>query len=111
MTLEAKFERHWRDFLKLRGLADDDMVRQWTPFTGRRFRFDFAWPAARLAVDVQGGQFVRGGHARPKVINQDCEKSRLAAAYGIRVCYFNTEDIQRDRGFDQLLQAIQWETR
>lgn len=49
----------------------------------RRWRFDFAWPDARVAVEVNGGRyaFAGGRHASP----DDYEKLRRAAALGWRV--------------------------
>lgn len=34
------------------------------PPANRRWRFDFAWPDYNIAVEIQGGQYTRGGHAR-----------------------------------------------
>lgn len=52
---------------------------------GRRWRFDFAWPSHKVAVEVQGGVFVGGRHARGSGITGDCEKFSVAAGLGWRV--------------------------
>ncbi len=43
-------------------------------FCDRRWRFDFAWVELRIAVEVQGGQYLRGRHNRPEGYRNDCEK-------------------------------------
>jgi very-short-patch-repair endonuclease len=54
-------------------------------FCNRRWRFDFAWPAQKVAVEVDGGQWVNGRHNRPKGYQADCEKLAEAACLGWRV--------------------------
>ena len=54
---------------------------------GREYRFDMAWPALMVALEVNGGAFVAGGggHNRGKAYEDDCERSAVAAALGWRV--------------------------
>ena len=54
----------------------------------RRFRFDFAWPEHRVAVEVEGGTWAGGRHVRPQGYGRDCEKYNLAVALGWRVFRF-----------------------
>lgn len=51
----------------------------------RRWRFDFAWPAYRIAVEVEGGVYSKGRHTRAKGYSEDCTKYNEAAIYGWRV--------------------------
>jgi very-short-patch-repair endonuclease len=51
----------------------------------RRYRFDFAWPAERLALEVDGGIWTWGAHGRGAGIERDQDKTNLAAALGWRV--------------------------
>jgi len=51
----------------------------------RRWRFDAAWPDLMLALEFQGGEWVKGRHTRPKGYAKDCEKFSVAAAMGWRV--------------------------
>jgi len=55
----------------------------------RKFRFDFANPARKIAVEIDGGQWqARGGrHAR----DTDREKMNIAAALGWRVFHFSPD--------------------
>lgn len=46
------------------------------------FRADFAWPAARVAVEIQGGQFAPSKHNSVRGLERDAIKSVLAQASG-----------------------------
>ena len=61
---------------------------------GRRHRFDWAWPAVRVAVEVDGGQWApRGGrHAR----DADRDKLNIAASLGWRVFRFSPDQLRRE---------------
>lgn len=48
----------------------------------RKWRFDFAWPDLKIAVEVEGGAFIRGRHMRPSGFIADCEKYSVAAIEG-----------------------------
>lgn len=45
----------------------------------RRWRFDFAWPKERVALEVEGGVFAGGRHTRGVGFEKDCEKYSRAA--------------------------------
>lgn len=51
----------------------------------RRWRFDFAWPSFKLAVEVEGAIFVGGRHNRPMGMMADMEKYNVAALLGWKV--------------------------
>ena len=53
----------------------------------RKWRFDYAWPAARLALEVQGGIWTQGRHTRGAALQKEWEKLNTAAALGWRVMY------------------------
>jgi very-short-patch-repair endonuclease len=62
----------------------------------RRFRFDFAWPTQKVAVEIQGGTWTGGGHVRGKGYTRDCEKMNLAQSAGWRVFQFTTDMLRED---------------
>lgn len=51
----------------------------------RSWRFDFAWPRQKIALEVEGGVWTKGRHTRPKGFLADCEKYNAAAVLGWRV--------------------------
>lgn len=48
----------------------------------RKFRIDFAWPDAKLAVEIEGGIFQYGRHNRAVSMLKDMEKYNLLAEMG-----------------------------
>lgn len=56
----------------------------------RGWRFDFAFPWHRVAVEVDGGQFLHQGGAH----GADREKRNSAAIIGWRVLYFDTRMLE-----------------
>lgn len=51
----------------------------------RKWRFDYAWPRNRVALEVEGGAWTRGRHTRGAGFIADLEKYSEAAAQGWRV--------------------------
>ncbi len=64
----------------------------------RRWRFDFAWPADRVAVEIQGGTWVGGRHGSGVGIEQDAEKLNAAIAIGWRVALVTSKMIASGAG-------------
>lgn len=59
----------------------------------RRWRFDFAWPADKIALEVEGGAFTRGRHTRGAGYLKDMEKYNAAVIAGWRVFRVTPSDI------------------
>lgn len=51
----------------------------------RQWRFDYAWPDDRVALEVEGGAFVRGRHTSGAGFRADLAKYNAALAQGWRV--------------------------
>lgn len=56
----------------------------------RKWRFDWAWPERKIAVEVDGGVWVQGRHNRGSGYLADMEKLNAAAEAGWRVFRFAT---------------------
>lgn len=72
----------------------------------RRFRWDFAWPDYKLAVEVQGGTWIGGAHARGWGIKRDCEKANLAVLAGWRVLTFTADMVHDGTAINALEAAL-----
>ncbi len=51
----------------------------------RRWRFDFAWPQQRIALEIEGGTWVGGRHNRGAGYVNDLEKYNTATLLGWRL--------------------------
>lgn len=56
----------------------------------RKWRFDFAWPEHKVAVELHGGAFVQGAHVRGQHQASDFDKLNQAMLLGWKVLQFNT---------------------
>lgn len=81
--------------LQLRAYRLPDPEREFRFSPPRRWRFDFAWPDLRVAVEIEGGIFSGGRHTRGKGFESDCEKYNAAASDGWRVLRFTTGMVER----------------
>jgi len=74
--LERAFLTYWRILAPQQ--SEPDCEYQFCET--RRFRFDFAWPAQKVAVEMEGGIWSRGRHVRGAGFARDCEKYNLATS-------------------------------
>ena len=74
----------------------------------RKFRFDLAIPEKRLAIEIEGAVYVRGGHSTGRGIEKDCEKGNLATLAGWRLLRFTTTQLRDKYGecLDQIREAL-----
>lgn len=61
----------------------------------RRWRFDYCWPNEGIAIEVQGGLFIKGKHVTGIGIMKDHEKLNAAQVQGWIVLQFSPEQIAR----------------
>ena len=60
----------------------------------RRWRFDYAYPDKKIAIECEGGIFVAGRHTRGMGFAKDCVKYNSATVLGWRVLRYTTKNIQ-----------------
>lgn len=72
----------------------------------RRWRFDFAWPDQKLAVEYEGGSFVGGAHGRGKHFESDAMKYGIATLLGWRVLRVNSHMVDDGRALVFLTLAL-----
>ena len=62
----------------------------------RRWRFDFAWPEGKVAVEIEGGVYIDGRHTRGKGYERDLEKYNAAVTDGWKVFRFTLGTLKRN---------------
>lgn len=89
-SLERKFAVLWDRF------AGDmpEPEREYRFHPTRKWRFDFAWPAHLVAVEMDGGIFTSGRHVRGSQYSAGCEKRNAAVALGWRVLTYTSEHVR-----------------
>lgn len=68
-------------------------VREYKFHPDRKWRFDFAWPDAMLAVELEGGIWTGGAHTRGKHFVSDCEKYNAATKMGWKILRYTTSNM------------------
>lgn len=69
-------------------------------YPGRKWRADYCWPQHKLAVEIDGGVFMRGGggrHNHPGGFKKDQEKRNAYAMLGYRVMTFRPEEARNGK--------------
>ena len=84
------------------------VIREYRFSPPRRFRFDFSWPASRVAVEVDGAIWTGGRHARGSGIESDCEKTSLACSQGWRVLRVTPGQIKSGLALGWIEAALKW---
>ena len=86
----------------------DKPQREYKFHPRRKWRFDFAFVAQRVAVEVDGGQFTKFGGRH----NTDADREKLneAAAMGWRVLRFSPQMLKRspDDCIRQVIEALEY---
>ncbi len=63
----------------------EDCVKEYRFHPVRKWRFDYALPAHKIALEVEGGVWTGGRHTSPKGFLGDMEKYNAATLMGWRV--------------------------
>lgn len=78
-------------------------VREYVFTPPRKWRFDFAWPDQKIAVEIDGGTWVgMSRHSRGHGYINDCRKFNAAAIGGWRVLRFTTEMVVSGEAMDRV---------
>lgn len=90
-NLEAIFASFWRNF----ACGYPAPVTEYRFDAERHWRFDFAWPARKVAVEIEGATWTRGRHTRGAGFEKDAEKYNAATLLGWRVLRFTGDMLKR----------------
>lgn len=83
-----------------------ECVKEYKFHPERRWRFDYAIPEHKIALEVEGGVWTQGRHTRPQGFLGDIEKYNTATLMGWRVFRTTPTDLYRTATINLLKSAI-----
>lgn len=103
----SKLERTMSLHLKAVGISAEPEYRF---HHKRRWRFDFAIPERKVAIECEGGIWTGGRHTRGAGFENDCEKYNAAAELGWCVLRFTKRMIESGEAIKQVERALRMNT-
>ena len=83
-----------------------ECVKEYKFHPDRRWRFDYAFPEYKIALEVEGGVWTQGRHTRAQGFLGDIEKYNTATLMGWRVFRTTPTDLYRTATVNLLKAAI-----
>ena len=80
-------------------------AREVALIAGRRWRWDFL-VGNDLAIEIQGGTWIRGGHSRGAGQRRDCAKQNAAVKAGYRALAYTTEMVMSGEAIADILELL-----
>jgi very-short-patch-repair endonuclease len=80
--------------------------REWQFHPRRKFRFDFAFPSVKLAIEIEGAIWRGGRHSRGTGFENDCVKYNLAVLEGWRVLRYSTGMVMAGTAIEDVLTVL-----
>ncbi len=71
---------------------------------GRKWRYDFVLPTFRIVIEVHGGIWSRGKHARGAGLSRDYAKLNAAVMAGYRPLAFSTEMVESGEAIQTIIE-------
>ena len=72
----------------------------------RKWRFDYAIPEHKVALEVEGGIWTKGRHTRPQGFLGDIEKYNAGTLLGWRIFRVTPDELYSNKTFNLLKDAI-----
>lgn len=93
LKIISEHEESLFSYILLHGI--EKPMRQYRFMEDRQYPFDFAWPQYKLAVEIDGGEYMeRGGHTWGKGFVRDREKQNAAVLLGWHILRFTGSHVQ-----------------
>lgn len=83
-----------------------DCVKEYRFHPTRRWRFDYAIPEYKIAIEVEGGVWSQGRHTRPQGFLGDVEKYNTATLMGWRVFRTTPDSLYKVATLNMVKQAV-----
>lgn len=73
----------------------------------RKWKFDWAFPAYKVAVEIEGAVWTQGRHTRGVGFVKDIEKYNEATILGWRVLRCTVQDFENGTGLELVMRAVE----
>lgn len=85
-----------------------DLVQEYEPFQDRKYRLDFSLPDLKIAIEKEGGIWMKGGgaHSRPQNIERDIEKYTRLSVEGWIIIRRQPKELNGTKTLELLQAAI-----
>ncbi|AIL33107.1 DUF559 domain-containing protein [Basilea psittacipulmonis] len=100
---ESVLEKMFEQQLKA---SDLSFEREFKFHPTRKWKFDFAMPEKKIAVEIEGGVWTNGRHTRAKGFIADCEKYNTATLMGWQVYRFTGQEVRSLSALNWVLEAV-----
>ena len=84
----------------------DAWIEEYMFHPTRKWRFDFANPEAKIAVECNGGQWTKSGHSSGRGLQRDAEKTNAANALGWTVYTLTTSMLSKREAIGNVAEIL-----
>lgn len=106
LILDGKSNLEFTLAYQLHESGAPDPEREYRFHAKRKWRFDFAWPDRKLAVEIEGGTWKKSRHTSASGFHGDCEKYNAAALDGWTVLRFDAVMVNNGEAANTTLHAL-----
>ena len=101
--LEERFVLLWR-MLAPADLPDPE--REYRFHDTRKWRFDFAWPEQKVAIELHGATYSNGRHNRGTGMRNDADKVNAAQLMGWLTLTFTSDHLKDGTAMQHVKEAL-----
>ena len=83
-----------------------ECIREYAFHPTRKWRFDYAIPEHKIAIEVDGGVWINGRHNRASGYVKDLDKFNAAASMGWVALKFTPDQLYKSATFDLIRETI-----
>ena len=83
-----------------------EVVKEYKFHPKRKWRFDYAIVEYKIAIEIDGGVWIKGRHNRPIGYIKDMEKFNTAASMGWVVLKFTPDQLYKTETFNLIKETI-----
>jgi very-short-patch-repair endonuclease len=89
---KSKLEDMFRFYMQIKRIPK--AIEEYRFDKVRKWRFDFAYPELKIAIECEGGVWNQGRHTRGSGFVKDCDKYNSAVLQGWKVLRYTTSNIK-----------------